>query len=66
MAKSERLAEAKRETEARDKIFLALKEWRDEQGHRIVNGMHEGEDLADKLFEYLREKGLLKLQDDEG
>jgi hypothetical protein len=64
MVKSERLAEAKRETEAKAMIFLAITEWRDDEGTRIVNNLDSCDDLADKLFKHLKVKGLLKLEDD--
>jgi hypothetical protein len=65
MTKSERLAEAKRETEAKAMIFLAITEWRDDENTRIVNNLDRCDDLADKLFKHLRAKGLLNLDDDE-
>jgi hypothetical protein len=64
MAKSERLAEAKRDTEAKAMIFLAITEWRDDENRRIVNNLDSCDDLADKLFEHLKVKGLLKLDDE--
>lgn len=57
------MAEAKRETEAKAMIFLAITEWRDDEGTRIVNNLDSCDELAGKLFNHLKAKGLLKLED---
>jgi hypothetical protein len=64
MPKIEEKMNKERETEAIERIFLAIKEWRDEEGGRIVNNLESCEDLTNKLFNHLKARGLLKLEDD--
>lgn len=56
-----------RATKAKRRIFLALAlaEWQDDDGDRIVNHIDRCHALTDKLFDLLNGEGLLTLDDDD-
>ena len=64
MAKGERSSNEERERAAKDRIFLALKEWRDHEDNRIARDFDRCDQLTDLLFKQLKAGGLLKLEDD--
>ena len=64
MAKSERSRIEERERSVKGKIFLALKDWRDDENNRIAREVDGCDRLADSLFNHLKAEGVLHLEDD--
>ena len=65
MAKSEKSRIEERERSVKDRIFLALKDWRDDDNNRIARDIDRCDELTNSLFNHLKAEGVLHLEDDD-